>query len=106
MAQQDGASMSDHMDLVFEMRYPDGKVVRIYSNGLVEGVPEGTVVINRLLFLMCSVLQPLISSDPARGNQSPCAWVKYDPSRSPQQGKSNSDTSSLECPALPKFQSP
>lgn len=39
-------SRADGGKLAFELRYPDGQHVRIYLDGRVEGVPEGTCINN------------------------------------------------------------
>lgn len=32
--------------LLFELRFPDGKVARLYSDGAHEGLPDGTLQVN------------------------------------------------------------
>lgn len=45
--------------LAFELRYPNGDIVRLHSDGTTEGIPPGTVVINRVFHLMCALREQL-----------------------------------------------
>lgn len=51
--------MSYPEGLAYELRWPDGQLIRLYANGTTEGLPPGTIVINRVPRLMYALRPPL-----------------------------------------------
>lgn len=41
---------------LIELRTPDGKTVRVWVDGRVEGMPEGTVIVNHALPVFASLI--------------------------------------------------
>lgn len=54
--------------IAFELRYPDGHWVTLYLNGDVKGVPDGTVVVNRLHPLFCYLQEQQNCPEQVRDN--------------------------------------
>lgn len=46
--------MEIYSQLAFTLRYPDGHIVKIYGDGTVTGVPEGTRISNNVPFLVAA----------------------------------------------------
>jgi hypothetical protein len=46
-------------EVLFKLRYPNGKWIIIYTDGRVDGVPPGTIIINRHPVILNSLLARL-----------------------------------------------
>ena len=53
---------------LFELRFPDGRIVKLYGNGRTEGLPSGTIILNKIPRVRHALQIPPTLSDRARGN--------------------------------------
>jgi hypothetical protein len=58
-------------EFAFRLGFPDGHWVTIFRDGRVDGVPKGTMVINRLPMIMYEIRQDQRSRDLAQRNSLP-----------------------------------
>lgn len=58
-------------NLAFELCFPGGNWVRVYANGKVDGVPDGTVIINWIPSLLGSLQAENIRLSAALDNPQP-----------------------------------